>query len=58
MVLALEPILSLGTEESVELGDGSIATADGSVSAQFEHTLVITKGKPLVVTELKAKNGE
>ena len=58
MVLALEPILSLGTEESVELGEGSIATADGSVSAQVENTFVITKGKPLVVKELKAKNGE
>jgi methionyl aminopeptidase len=53
MVLALEPILSLGTSESIELEDGSIAIADGSVSAQFEHTVVITNGKPLVVTRLE-----
>ncbi|OGY38780.1 MAG: type I methionyl aminopeptidase [Candidatus Brennerbacteria bacterium RIFOXYC1_FULL_41_11] len=52
MVLALEPILSLGSSESVELEDGSIATIDGSISAQFEHTVVITENKPLVVTRL------
>ena len=55
MVLALEPILSLGTQESVELEDGSVATADSSISAQFEHTVVITKGKPIVVTKLESR---
>ncbi|KKT86235.1 MAG: Methionine aminopeptidase [Parcubacteria group bacterium GW2011_GWA1_Parcubacteria_45_10] len=58
MVLALEPILALGTGASLEIEDGSIATADGSVSAQFEHTVVITKTKPLVVTELRIRNNE
>jgi methionyl aminopeptidase len=32
-------------------GDGwTIGTRDGSLSAHFEHTVVITRGKPLILT--------
>ena len=44
MVLAIEPMLNLGTKEVVMLDDGwTIVTEDGSPSAHFEHTVAITK---------------
>lgn len=51
MVLAIEPILVEGSAEVVEAGDGyTFNTRDGSRSAEFEHTIVITKGEPIVLT--------
>jgi methionyl aminopeptidase len=58
MVLALEPMACLGSGEIEEMEDGSFITVDKSLSVQFEHTVVITKDKPLVVTELGIKNKE
>ena len=44
MVIAIEPMLNLGTKEVVMLDDGwTIVTEDGSPSAHFEHTVAITK---------------
>lgn len=44
MVLAIVPMLNLGTKEVVMLDDGwTIVTEDGSPSAHFEHTVAITK---------------
>ena len=44
MVLAIEPMLNLGTKEVVMLDDGwTIVTEDGRPSAHFEHTVAITK---------------
>lgn len=44
MVLALEPMLTLGTWRTRELADGwTFVTADGSLSAHFEDTIAITK---------------
>jgi methionyl aminopeptidase len=52
LVLAIEPFLSTGATHAVEGGDGwTLRTADGSLSAQFEHTVVVTAGRPLVLTE-------
>jgi methionyl aminopeptidase len=51
MVLALEPMVCLGSGKIIENPDGSFATADQSLSAHFEHTVVITNKKPLVVTQ-------
>jgi methionyl aminopeptidase len=51
MVLALEPMVCLGSSKIIENPDGSFATADRSLSAHFEHTVVITNKKPLVVTQ-------
>lgn len=51
VVLAIEPMFTLG-EEGVKTGeDGwSVETIDGSMCAHFEHTIVITKGGPRVLT--------
>ncbi|KKU11173.1 MAG: Methionine aminopeptidase [Parcubacteria group bacterium GW2011_GWA1_45_7] len=50
MVLALEPMVCMGSGKIIENSDGSFATADRSIAAHFEHTVVITGKKPLVVT--------
>lgn len=51
MVLAIEPIVVEGSNRFVVDRDGyTVRTKDGSRSAQFEHTIVITNGKPIVVT--------
>ena len=51
MVIAIEPMFNLGGPE-VELdADGyTFRTADGSVSAHFEHTILMTKGDPEILT--------
>jgi methionyl aminopeptidase len=51
MVIAIEPMLNIGTK-NIKLGaDGyTFLTADGSMSAHFEHTLLITEGEPEVLT--------
>ncbi|MEN9647494.1 MAG: hypothetical protein RLY57_298 [Candidatus Parcubacteria bacterium] len=52
MVLAIEPMFTLGTSQVKLDADGyTYRTADGSLSAQFEHTVVITDGDPIVVTK-------
>jgi len=50
MVLAIEPMLSVGGAEVMELPDESFATKDGSISAHFEHTVAITHIGPAVLT--------
>ncbi len=53
MVLALEPITSEGKGAVVLRPDGyTYATKDGSRSAHFEHTILVTDGEPLVVTQV------
>ena len=50
MVLAIEPMLAVGAGEIIQRPDESWATADGSLSAHFEHTIAITKRGPRVLT--------
>jgi methionyl aminopeptidase len=51
LVLTIEPIIAAGVGGVVEADDGwTYKTADGSPSAHFEHTLVITDEEPLVLT--------
>ena len=51
MVLAIEPMVNLGTFEVGVLDDGWTAvTLDGSTSAHYEHTVVVRKGKAEIVT--------
>lgn len=51
MVLALEPIANEGKAAVVLAKDGyTYKTKDGSRSAHFEHTILVTKGEPLVLT--------
>lgn len=51
MVLAIEPFLSVGANHVIDDEDGwTLRTSDGSLVAQFEHTMVVTNGGPLVLT--------
>ena len=51
MVLAIEPMINMGSPEVKVLEDGWTAiTIDGSVSAHFEHTVAITDGGPVILT--------
>lgn len=51
MVLAIEPMVNLGTWEVEVLEDGWTAvTLDGKWSAHFEHTVVVTEEGPIVLT--------
>lgn len=51
LVLALEPMINLGTDEVKLLDDGyTFVTADGKKSAHFEHTILITEDKPEIIT--------
>ena len=51
LVLTVEPFLTKGQPEIFEDSDGwSLRTVDGTIPAQFEHTFVVTKGRPIVVT--------
>jgi methionyl aminopeptidase len=44
MVLTVEPMINLGAADVRTLGDGwTVVTADGSLSAQFEHTVLVTQ---------------
>ncbi len=52
MILAIEPMLSLGSSGVIQLSDESWATDDGSLSAHFEHTVAITEKGPKVLTVL------
>jgi methionyl aminopeptidase len=52
MVLALEPMVNEGTYEVIVLDDGWTAvTEDGKLSAQFEHTVAVTKDGPVILTD-------
>ncbi|MCI1591395.1 type I methionyl aminopeptidase [Heyndrickxia oleronia] len=51
MVIAFEPFISTGAEEVVEMDDGwTYKTPDGSLVAQVEHTIIVTKEKPIILT--------
>lgn len=50
-VITIEPFISSGAHEVFENGDGwTLITKPGTFTAQYEHTMVITKGKPLILT--------
>lgn len=52
MVITIEPMLNLGTFHCKIDADGWTArTADGKWSAQYEHTIAITKDGPMILTE-------
>ncbi len=52
MVIAIEPMLTLGTDSIVLAKDGyTYKTADGTNSAHFEHTVAITDGEPIILTK-------
>ena len=50
-VFAVEPMVNVGTPETRVLADGwSVVTADGKLSAHFEHTIAVTEHGPEVLT--------
>jgi methionyl aminopeptidase len=50
LVLTIEPMVSAGSAYPVQDADGwTLRTKDGSLAAHCEHTLVITKGEPLIL---------
>jgi methionyl aminopeptidase len=51
LVIAVEPIVTAGTGEGVLSADGwTVRTADRSLSAHYEHSIVVTKGDPILLT--------
>ena len=51
MVFAIEPMVNVGSHKTRVLDDGwSVVTADGSLSAHFEHTIAITDNGPEILT--------
>ena len=53
MIIAIEPMLNIGKDDIVVDSDGwTIKTADGSRSAHFEHTILITEGDAEIITKI------
>lgn len=53
MALAIEPMINAGNEFVKVLSDGwTVVTLDSSLSAHYEHTVIITKDKPMIMTRL------
>ncbi len=51
LVITVEPIIAAGSGRTVVARDGwTVVTADRRPSAHYEHTLVITKGAPILLT--------
>jgi methionyl aminopeptidase len=49
--VTIEPFLTTSATSIVEAEGGwALRTPDGSVGAQFEHTLIVARGEPIVVT--------
>jgi methionyl aminopeptidase len=55
MVIAIEPMITRGAEDVIEMKDGyTLKTIDGSRSAHFEHTVLIKEdGYPEVLTKVQ-----
>ena len=51
LVITIEPIIAAGTEDVSLAKDGwTYRTVDGSLSAHYEHTMVVTRGEPVLLT--------
>lgn len=51
MTIAIEPMITVGSPTTRTLGDKwTVVTADGSLSAHFEHTVAITANGPRILT--------
>ncbi|HJS19364.1 MAG TPA: type I methionyl aminopeptidase, partial [Anaerolineales bacterium] len=51
LVLAIEPFLTTGIGRVVEERDGwALRTLDRAIAAQFEHTIIVTKNEPIILT--------
>lgn len=53
MVITIEPIVTAGLDRSFVSSDGwTVVTADQALSAHYEHTVVITRNEPILLTAL------
>jgi len=53
MTIALEPMVLIGTHRTRVLSDQwTVVSADGSLTAHFEHSVAVTEGEPLILTVL------
>jgi methionyl aminopeptidase len=53
MVIALEPMVLIGTHKTKVLKDKwTVVSADGSLTAHYEHSVAVTEGDPLILTVL------
>ena len=51
MTFAIEPMINMGRPEIAQLDDGwTIVTDDGSMSAHYENTILITDGEPDILS--------
>ncbi len=51
MTIAIEPMVLIGTAETRVLADKwTVVSADGSLTAHFEHSVAVTEGEPLILT--------
>jgi methionyl aminopeptidase len=59
MALTVEPMINLGRADVVFLDDGwTVITADGSLSAQFEHTVIVTDAGCEITTAAAPVSGD
>lgn len=53
MTIAIEPMINMGTHKIKSMQDGwTVKTADGKLSAHFEHTIAITDNGPVILTQV------
>ena len=53
MTLAIEPMVNIGTYDvAIMPNKWTVVTKDGSLSAHFEHSVLVTGGKPEILTRL------
>lgn len=53
LVISVEPIIAAGTGRQFLDADGwTVRTADRTPAAHYEHTIVITKGMPILLTSM------
>ena len=51
MTIALEPMVLVGTSHTRVMPDQwTVVSADGSLTAHFEHSVAVTDGEPMILT--------
>ncbi len=54
LVIAIEPFLTVGEGNVFEDSDGwTLRTVEGTIPAQYEHTIVVTNGEPIILTTVE-----
>jgi methionyl aminopeptidase len=59
MTIAVEPMVLIGTPRTIVGKDGwVVSSADGSLTAHCEHTILITAGSPVILTQVNGQNSD